>query len=116
MGETLFWHFIVPKMLEINTLIGCEFVYLFAADPTVNGSLTNYYREKLHFNTMTHLGTIKPSYDLNCFFMGNRLRSLTGPANFVRSRRRSDDLWGLDHYMQDYFEHFNLDLSADDIV
>jgi hypothetical protein len=65
---------------------------------------------------MTHLGTIKPSYDLNCFFMGNRLRSLTGPANFVRSRRRPDDLWGLDHYMQDYFEHFNLDLSADDIV
>ena len=116
MGETLFWHFIVPKMLEINTLIGCEFVYLFAADSTPNRTLTNYYREKLHFNTMTQLGTIKPAYDLNCFFMGNRLRSIAGLSNFPRSRRRTDDMWGLDRYMMDYFEHFNLDLSADDIV
>ena len=116
MGETLFWHFIVPKMLEINTLIGCEFVYLFAADATPDGTLSNYYREKLHFNTMTQLGTIKPSYDLNCFFMGNRLRSVTGISKFYRSRMRPEDLWGLDHYMADYFEHFNLNPTADDIV
>ena len=116
MGETLFWYFIVPKMLEINKLIGCEFVYLFAADSTANGSLTNYYREKLHFNSMTQLGTIKPSYDLNCFFMGNRLRSLTGPSGFIPTRRHSEELLGLDHHMEQYFHHFNLDLSADDIV
>lgn len=116
MGETLFWYFIVPKMLEVNSLIGSEFVYLFAADSTANGSLTNYYREKLHFNSMTQLGTIKPSYDFNCFFMGNRLRSITGLSNFARSRRQPEELWGLDHYMEDYFEHFNLDLTADDIV
>ena len=116
MGETLFWWFIVPKMLEVNQLIGCEFVYLFAADSTANGSLTNYYREKLHFNSISHLGTVKPSYDLNCFFMGNRLRSITGLSNFYRSRMRPEDLWGLDHYKDDYFEHFNLNPTADDIV
>ena len=76
----------------------------------------SWVMEKLHFNSMTHLGTIKPSYDLNCFFMGNRLRSLTGLSNFARSRMQPKDVWGLDHYMTDYFEHFNLDLSADDIV
>ena len=116
MGETLFWWFIVPKMLEINDLIGCEFVYLFAADTTADGSLTHYYREKLHFNSMTHLGTIKPSYDLNCFFMGNRLRSITGRARSRRSMASDEDLWGLDHYQRAFFENFNLNPDADDIV
>lgn len=32
MGETLFWRFVLPKMLEINSLVGCEYAYLFAAD------------------------------------------------------------------------------------
>lgn len=116
LGETMFWWFIVPKMLEINSLIGCEFVYLFAADETVNGKLSNYYREALHFNNITHLGTIKPSYDFSCFFMGNRLRSITRTPKGLRSMNAEADLWGLDHYQQAYFENFNYDPAADDFV
>lgn len=116
MGETLFWHIIVPKMLQINALIGSEFVYLFAADSTVDGSLTNYYREKLHFNSITHLGAIKPSYDFSCFFMGNRLRSLTGLPRYLVQRTPPEKLWGLDHYQKAFFEEFNLNPDADDLV
>ena len=111
MGETLFWWFIVPKMLAINELIGCEFVYLFAADKTTNGDLSSYYREVLHFNNMTHLGTIKPSYDFNCFFMGNRLRSVTDAPPALRRTMR-----GLDYYQKAFFDNFNLNMAADDIV
>lgn len=116
MGETLFWHFIVPKMLEINSLIGCEFVYLFAADSTVDGSLSNYYRERLHFNSITHLGAIKPSYDFSCFFMGNRLRSLPMPRGVLSRSITPEDLWGLDHYQEAFFQEFNLNPDADDLV
>lgn len=115
LGETMFWHFIVPKMLQINDLIGCEFVYLFAADETVNGKLSNYYREALHFNNITHLGTIKPSYDFSCFFMGNRLRTISRTPKALRGMAAGEDLWGLDHYQRAYFENFNL-IPADDMV
>lgn len=116
LGETMFWWFIVPKMLEINSLIGCEFVYLFAADETVNGKLSNYYREALHFNNITHLGTIKPSYDFSCFFMGNRLRTIHRTPRALRGLGADEDLWGLDHYQRAYFENFNLNPAADDFV
>lgn len=114
MGETMFWHFIVPKMLQINDLIGSEFVYLFAADDTVNGKLSNYYREALHFNNITHLGAIKPSYDFSCFFMGNRLRTISRTPRELHVAA-GEDLWGLDHYQRAYFENFNL-TPADDCV
>jgi hypothetical protein len=115
MGETLFWWFIVPKMLQINDLIGSEYVYLFAADETVTGKLSNYYREVLHFNNMTHLGTIKPSYDFSCFFMGNRLRTL--PAGFgTQWNEDQEDLRGLDYYRDEFFANFNQNPDAEDNI
>ncbi len=116
MGETLFWWFIVPKMLQINELIGSEFVYLFAADETVTGKLSNYYREVLHFTNMTHLGTIKPSYDFSCFFMGNRLRSIPMTPSALRGVANPEDLRGLDYYRQAFFDNFNQNPDADDDV
>ena len=116
LGETMFWWFIVPKMLEINSMIGCEFVYLFAADDTINGKLSNYYREALHFNNITHLGTIKPSYDFSCFFMGNRLRTISRVPRALRGMDTAEDLWGLDHYQKAFFENFNQNPDADDFV
>ena len=116
MGETLFWWFIVPKMLEINDLIGSEFVYLFAADETPTGKLSNYYREALHFNNMTHLGTIKPSYDFSCFFMGNRLRTLPDGFGTQWNGEPEEDLWGLDYYQKAYFDNFNQNPDAEDNI
>lgn len=31
-GTVVFWHFIVPKIAELKKIVGCEFVFLFAAD------------------------------------------------------------------------------------
>ena len=117
MGKVFFWWFIVPKMIEISKLIGCEYAYLFAADDDPDGTLVQYYEEALHFKKLTHLGTVKPYYDMHCFFMGRRLFSVDkdhlDPGEIIEDE---DDLHGLDYYQKEFFEHFNMRLSADDLV
>lgn len=115
MGETLFWWFIVPKMQEIGRLIGCEYAFLFAADETPDGDLVRYY-ERLHFRKLTNLGTVKPYYDMRCWFMGKRLRTLSPSlANFTDVRVDSDPK-GLDYYKEAYFSHFNQAADAMDNI
>ena len=117
MGKVFFWWFIVPKMIEISQLIGCEYAYLFAADDDPDGDLVRYYEDALHFRKLTHLGTIKPYYDMNCFFMGRRLFSVDedhlDPGEIIEDY---DDLNGLDYYREQFFQHFNLRTDAHDII
>lgn len=109
MGEVFFWRFVVPKMLEINKLIGCEYAYLFAADGSRDGTLINYYENALHFERPTNMGGIKPRYDFLCTFMCKRLFKL---SQFRRecldpSLYDNEDPLGLADYCKDFFEHFN---------
>ena len=116
MGEVLFWWFIVPKMLEISQLIGCEYAFLFAADKTPDGFLVRYYEEAFHFRKMNHLGTVKPFYDMNCYFMGKRLRTVTDETVEDQDISDDDDFYGLDYYQKMFFDNFNLSMDAADIV
>lgn len=96
MGECIFWHHIVPKLIEIQNIAGCQYVYLFAADSTPDSTLINYYKIALKFNQSTRLGASKPQYDFQCTFLYQDLNELIK--------------------MQDFFyEHFNRD-TEDDIV
>lgn len=115
MGETLFWWFIVPKMMEISQLIGCEYAFLFAADETPDGELVRYY-EQLHFRKLPNLGTVKPYYDMRCWFMGKRLRSLAPNLTNVYDVRVDNDPKGLDFYQEEYFNHFNQAINAEDNI
>lgn len=116
MGEVLFWWFIVPKMLEISSLIGCEYAFLFAADETPDGFLVHYYEDAFHFRKMTNLGTVKPFYDMNCYFMGKRLRTLDDDLVEDTDMAEDDDYYGLDYYREQFFQNFNLSPDADDFV
>lgn len=118
MGEVFFWWFIVPRMLEVSSIVGSEYAYLFAADTTPEGELVKYYETAFHFRKLTHLGTIKPFYDMNCYFMGKRLRTIDPDLAdeddyiYVRSdeegtRDRREDLLGLDYYRDEFFANFN---------
>lgn len=118
MGEVLFWWFIVPRMLEVSEIVGSEYAYLFAADETPDGELVQYYENAFHFRKLTHLGTIKPLYDMNCYFMGNRLRTiapdLADENDYIYmntddgiGRDPRKDLLGLDHYRKEFFANFN---------
>ena len=117
MGKVFFWWFIVPKMIEVSRIVGCEYAYLFAADDDPNGDLVRYYEDALHFRKLTHLGTIKPYYDMNCYFMGRRLFSVdeehTDPYEVIRDE---DDLRGLDYYREEFFANFNLYTNVDDMI
>lgn len=83
MGECVFWHCIVPKLLKVQEEIGCQYVYLFAADSSLDGDLANYYKIALHFEQSTTLGANKPQYDFQCFFLCQEIKKIKeGQADF----------------------------------
>ena len=109
LGEVMFWRFVVPKMLEINRLISCEYAYLFAADGSVDGSLINYYENALHFERPVNVGGIKPRYDFLCTFMCKRLYRLSEfrKSCLDPSLYDDEDPLGLEDYYNDFFENYN---------
>ena len=69
LGVVVFWHFIVPRIYEVQKVVGCKYAFLFAADLSEDGSLINYYQTALHFEAPEDIGTSKPFYDFTCKFM-----------------------------------------------
>ena len=109
MGETLFWQFVLPKMLEISSLAGCEYAYLFAADSSKDCTLVRYYEDVLHFERSTVLGGIKPQYDFLCTFMCKRLRHLSANRRTYLDPKlwENEDPKALEDYRNEFFENFN---------
>lgn len=69
LGVTVFWHFLVPIVQAAMSLVGCEYLFLFAADSTPDETLVNYYRSVLMFDDDKERNTAIPRYDLSCKFM-----------------------------------------------
>ena len=107
MGTTLFWQFVVSRMLQLSELAGCEFAYLFAAGER-DGSLVRYYHEKLHFTEPKHLAAVKPAFDSQCLLMCKKLFTnkigLAGPLGCLEI---DPDFNGLDNHRRMYFDTFN---------
>lgn len=76
MGVTFFWHFIVPKVLEVMGIVGCEYLFLFAADLTENAELVNYYSDHMGFQLADRRSAAIPMYDLTCQFMSQETKEL----------------------------------------
>jgi len=91
MGETLFWFFIVPIIEKMLELVGCQYIYLFAADSTVDGTLMNYYDVYLKFSNTPNFGTSKPLYDFGCFFMHQKIDELIRNKNMFFDAFNKDD-------------------------
>lgn len=92
MGEVMFWHHIAPIIYGIQDVIGCQYVFLFAADASEDGLLVNYYNVALKFEQPTEVATNKPRYDLCCEFMCQEISKL--------KKNR-----------QEYFDNFNPDIG-----
>lgn len=69
MGETLFWYFIVPKLEQLREIVGCQYMYLFAADREADGHLVTYYRTVLHIKESLRLSANKPFFDYESMFL-----------------------------------------------
>lgn len=63
LGAVVFWLFIEPIISKVMELVGCEYIYLFAADKTIDEHLINYYRYYLKFRDLSEISTIIPIYD-----------------------------------------------------
>ena len=87
-GAVVFWHFLVPLIEQVRKIVGCEYLFLFAADLSGFQSLIEYYRNTLGFADEGERATAKPLYDLSCKFMYQE-------AETLQQRR------------EEFFENFN---------
>ena len=81
MGTVVFWHFLIPKICELRKIVGCEYLFLFAADLTPDELLVNYYKSNLGFRDSNEYGTAIPLYDYACKFMHQELKDIEERRN-----------------------------------
>ena len=90
-GAIVFWHFLVPKVLEVRKYIGCQYLFLFAADTSDDESLIRYYRT-LHFTDVGEHGAVIPLYDWTCRFMYQEISGLSeGKEEFFNDFNRDEE-------------------------
>lgn len=90
-GAIVFWHFLVPKVLEVRKYIGCQYLFLFAADTSDDESLIRYYRT-LHFTDVGEHGAVIPLYDWTCRFMYQEISGLLqGKEEFFNDFNRDEE-------------------------
>lgn len=92
-GASIFWHLIMPKIQYLTNIVGCEYLYLFAADDDSDGTLVNYYKDAFHFTSPVDMGSNKPSFDYGCFFLCQQVNVLL-------------------QHSQYFYDHFNPDANA----
>ena len=76
LGVIVFWNFIVPIVLKVREYVGCQYLFLFAADESEDENLVNYYKYWLKFKQDENLKTAMPLYDLKCKFLYQEAGSL----------------------------------------
>jgi hypothetical protein len=76
MGETLFWTKVVDTIRQMMRLVGCEYVYLFAADNEAEGELVKYYRVRLNFGSDSKMSANKPRFDYKSQFLFQHVKQL----------------------------------------
>lgn len=97
LGGCVFWHHIVPLIYKLQEIVGCQYIYLFAADKSIDGNLVNYYKQMLRFYQPSDWAANKPQYDFNCMFLCQAINDL----------KEGQDA---------FYENFNPDGPLEDIV
>ena len=92
LGFYVFWEIVTESVLHIASLLGCRYLYLFAADSTekqwstqsfmdylyddmdedrelekLSYRLVEYYKNEMKFEEVQGMTILKPSYDFQCF-------------------------------------------------
>ena len=80
----------MPQIENIINLVGCKYLYLFAADEELSSkaeeySLIRYYRT-LGFSEVIGLKILKPFYDRGCFSMLQSIGDLLRLRNSIWNR------------------------------
>lgn len=91
-GVVCFWYIIMPRIEKMMKYVGCEYLYLFAADDDPDGTLVNHYKAQMYFQSPVKLGANKPSYDYACVFLCQKINEL------IKQKK-------------EFFNNFNEDIS-----
>ncbi len=75
LGSYIFGRFLVPIVLNLTKLVGCEYLFLFAADLTEDEELIKYY-QTLGFELADEHCAAIPIYDFTCKFMSQKVSEL----------------------------------------
>lgn len=105
-GVYIFWEIIVPHLLNIANMVGCKYIYLFAADNSDRGTskikepimytpdydlyadddeeeerdgvlqLVDYYQRELKFEFVTKYKILKPHFERTCFTLIQKVDKL----------------------------------------
>ena len=75
-GTIIFWYFVIPIVIEALKYVGCQYLFLFAADKSKEEKLVRYYENQLNFKKPDELATAKPFYDFTCKFMCHEISTL----------------------------------------
>lgn len=59
-GQAIFWYKIVPELVKLKNNMGFQYIYVFAADDTLNKELISYYKSRMTFVEDCQLGAVKP--------------------------------------------------------
>lgn len=76
LGTIVFWQFIVPIVLQVRELVGCQYLYLFAADLDPEETLVKYYMHSMDFEISEDCKTAIPAYDVGCKLMWQDIQNL----------------------------------------
>ena len=91
-GTVIFWFFVVPVILGILKMVGCQYLFLFAADRSKYEKLVRYYEDQLNFIRPDELATAKPFYDFTCKFMCHEVSTLeTEREEFLENFNQDPD-------------------------
>lgn len=77
LGAYVFKRFLVPIVQDLVLLVGCEYLFLFAADLTEDEELIKYY-QTLGFELADEHCAAIPIYDFTCKFMSQKVSELEG--------------------------------------
>ena len=76
LGSYIFWKFVVKTVIELMKFVGCEYLFLFAADLTEDEELIKYYQDQLGFELVDEHCAAIPIYDFTCRFMSQKASEL----------------------------------------
>lgn len=78
LGAGIFWEIIVPHIVKITQLVGCKYLYLFAADNTENDGkrLLRHYQNTFKLRSIEGLVAVRPNYDDNCPILIQEIETL----------------------------------------
>lgn len=102
LGFYVFWEIVTEAVLHIASLLGCRYLYLFAADSTekqwstqsfmdylyddmdkdrelekLSYRLVEYYKNEMKFEEVQGMTILKPSYDFQCFSLVQSIGELS---------------------------------------